>query len=458
MSYNSAIFKRLASSSLCELTDLMRDRVPLPEEDQSSRNRIFDQWKTFWLFLSQVLSVTRTCREALKKAQAWACLEKKKIISSNTSAYCQARLRLKRSYLKKINQKILESFDGNLKKKHMWLGRRVKVVDGSSVSMPDTEENQKYYPQPSGQKKGCGFPVMRIVILFSLHTGAWLNTGFGSLRVHELMIWKKMIKKLDQGDIILADRGFCSFAGYYQLLKMNVDSVMRLHQRRSTGVQKIKKLGKKDWIVKWTKTKSTPKWATKEEWNEYPSSILVRHVQIDIELPGYRTKKITVATTLTDNKKYSKCKITELYRKRWMAELFLRDLKTSMNMEILRCKSPKLILKEITILMIAYNMIRALIFQAAVKNNMDPFRISFKGTIATISQWMPLINALKNHSKKNAMNNMLTILAKDIVPYRPNRLQPRAVKRRRNSYQLLTQPRNIFKEIPHRQKYKKSLT
>ena len=456
---NSIVFNRLASSSLCELSDLVGDRVPSPNKDQSLRNRTFNQWRTFWLFLAQVLSVTQTCREALRKAQAWACIEHRKIISSNTSAYCQARLRLTHAYLKKINKKVIESFDKDLKKNHLWLGRRVKVVDGSSVSMPDTEENQKLYPQPSGQKKGCGFPVMKIVALFSLHTGAWLNTGYASLKVHELMIWQKMLKQLDPGDVILADRAYCSFAGYYQLLKLNIDSVMRLHQRRSKGVKIIEKLGKNDWLVEWTKVKANPKWTTKKKWKKFPPSLLVRHVQINIAIAGYRTKKITVATTLIDNKKYPKHEIAELYRRRWLAELFLRDLKTSMHMDVLRCKSPQLIYKEMTIYMIAYNLIRALILEAALKKKIDPYRISFKGTISTIRQWTPLMASLKNeHEKKNVINNMIKILAMDIVPYRPNRLQPRAVKRRRNSYQLLTKPRNIFMEIPHREKYKKSLT
>jgi hypothetical protein len=397
---NSMIFNHLASSSLCELADLVGDRVPSPDKDQSLRNRIFNQWRTFWLFLAQVLSVTQTCREVLRKAQAWTCIEHRKIISSNTSAYCQARSRLKRSYLKKINKKVVESFDKDLKKDHLWLGRRVKVVDGSSVSMPDTEENQKLYPQPSGQKKGCGFPVMRVVALFSLQTGAWLNSGFGSLKVHESMIWQKMVKQLDPGDVILADRGYCSFAGYYQLLKLNIDSVMRLHQRRSKGVKKIKKLEKNDWLVEWTKVKPNPKWITKKEWKEFPPYLRVRHVQINITIAGYRTKKITVATTLIDNKTYPKQAIADLYRRRWLAELFLRDLKTSMHMDVLRCKSPQLIYKEMTIYMIAYNLIRAIILQTALKKKIDPYRISFKGTVSTIRQWTPLMAALKNKQKK----------------------------------------------------------
>lgn len=269
--------------------------------------------------------------------------------------------------------------------------------------MPDSKENQKIYPQPYGQKIGCGFPVMRIVALFSLHTGAWLNTGYDSLKVHESMIWKRMIKQLDTGDVILADRAYCSFATYHQLMELNVDSVMRLHQRRSKGVKLIKKMGKNDSIVEWKKVKSNPNWITKHEWNQFPPYLRVRYVKINITRNGFRTKNITVATTLLDSKKYPKKEIAELYRKRWSAELFLRDLKTSMHMEMLRCKSPELVHKELHVFMIAYNLIRALMLEAALKNNINPLRISYTGAIYTIRQWAPLIISFKNIKEKKTL-------------------------------------------------------
>ena len=455
----STLFNHLANSSLDELVDIVGHKVPFPKKDKLSRNRIFNQWRIFWLFLSQVLCATQSCREALRKAQAWIYLKHNKIISSNTSAYCQARSRIKNSYLNEINNKVVESFDKKSCQNHLWLGRKVKVVDGSSVSMPDTKENQKLYPQPYGQKKGCGIRVMRIVAMFSLATGALIAFRKGSLNVHERRLWHKMIKHLEKEDVVLADRGFCSLADYWILLQLKVDCVMRLHQRRSKGVKIIKKLGKNDSIVEWKKTQICPKWLTKEEWKTVPASLIVRHVEVNIEIPGFRTRNIIIATTLTDHKNYTKQALADLYRRRWLAELFLRDLKTSMHMDILRCKTPELVHKEITISIIAYNLIRALIWEAAVKKNIDPYRISFSGTISTIRQWAPLLATLRNtQEKKNAIGALFDFIAKDIIPYRPNRQQPRAIKRRKKNYQLLTKPRWEFMEIPHRHQYKKSLS
>jgi len=363
----------------------------------------------------------------------------------------------------------------------LWCGRNVKVVDGSSVSMPDTEENQELYPQPEGQKKGCGFPVMRIVAIFSLATGILLASRKSNLGVSERALWHDMWDCYQENDVVLADRGFCSFADFWMLSKRKVDCVMRLHQKRGKrkgkgkgksegkiedeieikgeGVKIIKKFNKNDWLVQWKKTGNCPKWLTKKEWQQLPQTITVRHVKVNIDIPGFRTRKVIVATTLLDNKKYSTQALAQLYRRRWLAELFLRDMKTTMRMEVLRCKTPNLVHKELTIFIIAYNLIRSLILQAALKKGIDPYCISVAGTIATIRQWAPILATLKHPKEKEALiNSFLELLASDILPGRNSpQIHPRAIKRRPKNYQLLTKPRHEFREIPHRHKYRKNL-
>jgi hypothetical protein len=342
---------------------------------------------------------------------------------------------------------------------HLWYGREVKIVDGSSVSMPDTEENQRLYPQPSGQKEGCGFPVMRLVVNFSLTSGMVLDYRKGDLHVHERTLWRQMWDGYQAGDVVLADCGFCSLADFWLLSERKVDSVMRIHQARKDK-KIIKRFNKNDYLVQWDKGKysDAPNWMTYEQWEQIPQSITVRQVKVTVDLPGVRTKNYTLATTLLDSKKYPPQALADLYRRRWMAELFLKDIKTTMRMDILRCKTPGMIHKELTIFIIAYNLIRSLIWKAALNKGIDPYRISFAGAMATIRQWTPLLATIKGHKKKRRfIESFMEVLAEDIIPTRKRpRREPRAIKRRLNSnYQLLTKPRHEFVEIPHRHRYKK---
>ena len=476
--YLSAFWSRVAGSALCDLVELFGDMVSKPElEDLDTkpnfypRDRVFNQWRTFWMFVGQVLSVDQSCREALRKAQVWLCLnnndynkmnknkKKKENISSNTAAYCKARGRLIQKYMDNVNQEVIEKQQSQVTPDHLWCGKDVKIVDGSSVSMPDTRENQELYPQPSGQKKGCGFPVMRIVVMFSLATGLMLACRKGSLKVSERNLWRRMWNVYRQGDVVLADCGFCSYADYWLLSEKKVDCVMRIHQARKNN-KVIRRFNKNDHLVEWERggASSRPKWLSKEQWEEIPHSMSVRLVNINVDIPGFRTKKIIVATTLLDDKKYPLQAIGQLYLRRWLGELFIRDIKTTMRMNVLRCKSPELVHKELTIFMIAYNFLRSLIWQAALNNGIEHYRISFAGTIATVRQWAPILAASDGYKKKARLfEALMEVLATDLIPIRKEpRREPRAIKRRTNSnYQLLTKPRQEFLEIPHRHKYRK---
>ena len=448
--------RRVLQLPLTQLVKLAKGIVA-PPGDRPGRERVFTSWITFWVFLGQVCSAAPTCREALRHRQAWLRRPKlPKKVSSNTSAYCQARARLPQAHVD-------QAFQGTVKRlnkceKAMGLGRPVRVVDGSSCSMPDTGENQTAYPQPGRQKPGCGFPVMRFVAVFSLATGAVLGTAQGALTVHERILWRQLWDVLKRGDIALADRGFGSYADYYLLLQRGVDSVMRLHQRRSKGVKKRKRLGKGDWLVQWMKTAIRPKWMTPEQWRPLPQTLLVRHVKVNVRIKGFRTKTIIVATTLCDAKAYPPQALADLYRQRWMAELFLRDIKITMRMDVLRCKTPALIQKEFAMHLIAYNLVRALMLQAATRYGKNGFELSLAGALATIRQWAPSIAACPNNQRQAIFHDFLRCIADDGVPKRPNRLEPRARKRRPKNYQLLNNPRSEFHEIQHRNRYAKALS
>lgn len=339
----------------------------------------------------------------------------------------------------------------------LWYGRQVKVVDGTSVSMPDTEENQKEYPQPSGQKKGCGFPVMKLVVSFCLTTGVLLSWRKGSLRVHERELWHKMWEDYERGDVVLADCGFCGFADYWLLQERGIDCVMRLHQARKEK-KIIRRFNKNDRLVQWGKNKR-PNWITEEQWGKIPKEMTVRHVNVNIDIPGFRTKKFVLATTLLDEKKYPREALAALYLRRWKVELFIRDIKTTMRMDILRCKTPRMIQKEITLFVIAYNLIRILIWEAVLEQDVDPFRISVAGTIAIIRQWAPMLARIEERVHRHYLTKkMMEYIGAEILPERDYRKrQPRALKRRMKNFQLMTKPRNEFMEIEHRHKYRKNI-
>jgi hypothetical protein len=449
--------RRLGSAPIDELAGLFGSWLAVDERLAApQRDRLFSPARTFWLFLSQVLAADGSCREVVRKFLAWRALEGLPPASPKTGAYCKARARLPLDDLAGLHRAAGGRVQGLGAQKDRWRGRVVKVADGSSVSMPDTPENQARYPQSRKQKPGCGFPVMTLVAVFSLATGTLLDVAKGTLRVAEQTLLRQLWGLLESGDVLLADRKFCSYADFYFLRLRAVDCVMRNHQRRKTGIEEIKRLSKGDRLIRWLKMKPCPKWLTPQQWQAVPDRLRVREITFCVEIPGFRAETITIATTLLDPKKFPKDAFAELYRMRWMAELFLRDIKSALGMDILRCQTPDMVEKELYMHLIAHNLIRALLLQAAHAHCLSPFRLSFKGTAATVRQWAPIMAAAPNDVRARMYAALLETIARDPVPCRPNRTEPRARKRRPKNYQLLTAPRATFKEIFHRNHYAKA--
>ena len=419
------------------------------------RSRLFTPSRTFWMFLSQVLSQDGSCRETLRGFQAWVSAETGKTTSAKTTAYCKARARLPIAGLKKVSAQIVEKLSMAETPADRWCGRKIKVVDGSSVSMPDTQENQLAWPQPQKSALGCGFPVMRLAAIFSLTSGALISIACGSLHVHERNLLRKIWKHLSPGDVVLADRSFCGYADFFTLAGRGVDSVMRKHQRRGSGSVVLRKLGGNDRLVEWFKTGARPGWLSKKQWAQIPATLIVREITVAVAVKGFRTRSVSIATTLTDHIAFPADAFAELYFRRWRVELYLKDIKASLGMDILRCKTPKMVEKELWMHVIAYNLIRVTIQSAAAVSGVPIERLSFRGTLAALRQWAPVLagNTISNKRRRELFFTMLDYIARDSVPDRPGRTEPRAKKRRGKNYQLLTRPRNIFREIPHRSKY-----
>ena len=412
-----------------------------------SRQRFFPQSLTFWAFLSQVLSPESPCRETVRKVQAWYAARRRPRPGSGTAAYCRARSRLSRDTLLGIHRHTADELQRRVSREQLWCGRHVKVVDGTGVSMPDTPRNQRAFPQPSNQKKGCGFPVAKLVGCFCLASGALLHWAEGTLHVHESQLFRKLFAFFLPGDVVLTDRGFCSFAYIFSLRTAGVDSVMRLHQGRPKDFRNGKRLGPKDRLVTWQKPKQRPRGCTAAEYRRLPDTLTLRLLHLTLSVPGFRTESIVLATTLIDPIAYPAVELAKLYLRRWSVELFFRDIKITLGMDVLRCLTPAMVRKEIVMHAIAYNLIRALMQQAAALYQVPIERLSFKGSVDTLRQWTEMLNVAQDKPREQArlFNQLLQILAEDLVPYRPDRAEPRVRKRRPKAYPLMTHSRRDYR-------------
>jgi hypothetical protein len=411
----------------------------------------------FWLFLAQVLSADRTCRETLCSFLGRLALQGK-TASPGTAGYCKGRRRLPQKDLDERLAGLTRNIRSVYGSSGLWFGHPVKVVDGSSLSMPDTPSNQAVYPQPKSAKPGCGFPVMRITALFGLGTGVLLGLAQGALRIHERTLFRSLWNLLERRDVLLADRGFCSYADLCLLRDRGVDAVMRNHPRRHPRRNRCKRLGRNDYLVRWLKPQIRPDWVDPALWDRLPDTLLLRQITFSTRLRCFRTRSVTLVTTLLDAERFPTSAFPDLYRRRWQAELFLRDIKITVGMDILRCKTPDMIHKELTMHLIAYNLIRLTILEAAAEHETSYVGLSFKGTLSAVRQWAPNFLAAPPTLLPFLWKQLLRCVAADGLPHRPNRLQPRARKRRPKNYQLLTGPRHLFKETPHRSKYTKTLS
>ena len=327
----------------------------------------------------------------------------------------------------------------------LWHGRVVKSVDGSSASMPDTIENQRVFPQPSGQKKGCGFPVVAFVGVFCLATGAAIAISVGKWYQHDLALFHLLRHVFEFGDIMLADRGFCSYAEMGLFSKRGVDVVMRLHQARKPDFRRGRVVGISDHIVTWEKPIQRPSGLRKKDFKSLPSAMEVREVRYDLVANGFRPLSITLATTLLDPGKYPAEDLAALYFRRWEIEVDFCHIKITMGMDVLRGRTPDIVRKEIWTHLIAYNLIRSLMWEASKTRGVSPLRISFKGSIQQVAARSDLYSVSGSVRKRTVFDSLLDSIADQLVPFRPFRVEPRVRKRRPKNYRLMTRPRAELK-------------
>jgi hypothetical protein len=377
-------------------TDVLSGEIvsqALPAIGTCWNDRIFTPLVTLWVFLGQVLSADHSCRAAVARLIAHRVSQGLRPCSSETGAYCQARKRLPERFFSTTAWRVGQSLDASVDSQWLWKGRRVYLFDGSTVSMPDTAENRKEYPLTYNQKPGTGFPVARIAAIISLSCGAILKLGicrYAGKGQSELGLLHKLWDMFRRGDVLVADRLMCAWTEMVMLQQRGVDCVFRLTSHRTADFRRGMRLGKYDHIVKWMKpTKSRS--IDRKTYDALPEFLVVRECRIRIEQPGYRVRCLVIATTLLDADEYTKDDLAQTYRARWHEELDLRSIKITMQMDLLRCKTPELVRKEIWTHVLAYNLIRTIIAQTASQHRILPRSVSFKATIQFLRAFQPVI-------------------------------------------------------------------
>lgn len=406
--------------------------------------------RTLWTFLLQVLHPDCSCRASVAMALAeQAAAGSGPGMSADPSAYSQARGRLPTDVLRQCMHTAARTVRQAVGDAYLWFGRRVWLVDGTRCSMPDTPSLQRAFGQPDGQQPGCGFPVATLTALFCWATGAVLDVAIGPYRDSELRLWRCLWTSLRPGDLIVGDRFYCSYADLGGLIRRGCDAVCRLHQRRKVDWRGGRKLGPDDRLAQWERPAKHARGhnVSVRQWWRLPETLDVRLIRGVVGTPGFRTRQIIVATTLTDPIAYPAGTILELYGDRWTVELRLRDIKTTLGMDLLRGKSPSMVRKEIYMHLLAYNLIRPLMVCAAITHGRDLHRLSFAGTVQHTDAVLPYLHLYAGTSRGDRLVGLLlNWIAHDTVPDRPGRAEPRARKRRPKKYALLNRPRQQMRQ------------
>jgi hypothetical protein len=443
----------LRAATLSQLEDRFAAAVPaglFPKApaQANSRDRVYTRRRTFWCMLWQCFHPGASGREVVRQLQALFRLHGGPALSPEDGAYCRAKKRLPESEFSQALAATARVADAAAPPLSLLRGRPIKVVDGSTATLPDTPKNRAAYPPL--QSPPPNFPLMRLVVLFSLVSGAILTVAQGNLHVAELPLLHLLFASLVRGDIVLGDRGFGNFVLLALLQQQGVDFIGRC-ARRVDGRCRQKRLGKNDWLVVWQKGPTVSRWLPLAAWMGLPVELTVRVVRGSVVQKGFRVRQVTLVTTLLDPQLYPAAEILQAYVRRWRLEMCLDDLKTTLGMEMLRSRTPAMAHKELWMRLIGHNLIRWVMAQAARAHGVGLERISFKGSLDGLRQFTQAMAQARSKKKRGELwEELLRIVAVDAVPDRPGRREPRAVKRKRNKYPRLSAPRGVFRDRPKR--------
>jgi len=441
------IYRRLQQADELPFSDLLKpERVArvLTKLGVEFRERVYTPIATLWMFLSQILSADHSCQDAVARLLLWRVARGKSQCSTETTSYCEARQRLPKELISQLTRDVAGDMQRQAEQQWLWKGRPVKIVDGSTATMPDTPANQAAYPQNSEQQPGVGFPIARLVVVISLATAAVLDATIAATvgkKTGETTLFRGLLGIFQAGDVLLGDRLFASFRELATCLMRGVDVVAGQHGTRRTDFRRGRWLGTLDHVVTWQRPRFNKDRFTQAQWEQLPLELQVRELRYQVTQPGFRVAKITIVTTLLDPVAYPANELAALYRERWHCELDLRSLKSSLQMGHLRCKTPEMVEKEIWTHLLAYNLIREAAAEAAHRHDLLPRRLSFQGAVQLINAFAPYL-PLYPARRERLWQDMLAALATIQVGDRPDRIEPRKLKKRKSKYTYLTRPRS----------------
>ena len=424
----------------------------LNEHGIKYRDRVFSPVTTVWGFLSQALSDDHSCRDAVSRIIAHRAANGLGVCSPNTASYCDARGRIAVGVLRTLARRTARELQAGAVESWMWNGRSVFIADGSHVSMPDTPENRATYPQPVVQQPGIGFPLARVTVLLSLATGACHDLAiapYAGKGTGETTLLRQMYDSLSPGDVIVADALFDNYFLACELRERGIELVARVQAER-VGSQTVENRSDCD-IILWQRP-NKPRGMTGEQYRRYPKSLLMRQVTVDAHDKNNRAEQFKVITTILDAS-VGGAQIGELYERRWDGEVDIRSIKSTMQMDVLRCKTPEMVHKEIWAHLLAYNLLRTAMAVAAAEVGIEPRHVSFKGAKQAVTAFAPKIEAARPAARPALIDALLVVIAYHRVGDRPGRWEPRARKRRPKPGARLNQARAEAKLPANRSKW-----
>ena len=407
-------------------------------------NSLYNPITVLWLFLSQVIHANPTLAATVECFLAWRLARGMSPCAADTGAYARARQRLPEVLLALLTRHTGREAERAAPGEWRWLDRVVKLFDGSTLSMPDTPENQDAFPQSRTQAPGIGFPLVRIGVLFSLAVGTVLELGIrrwaGKFQ-SELAMLRDMIPSLQAGEVVLTDRYLCSYMEIALLLRQGADYVGRMHAQRNVDFRHGKRLGPCDHVVQWSRP-PRPDWMSPEDYAAMPEPSRSASFASGSPAGAIARERSSSPPRCSTRSSSRRPKSPSCIRLRWEAEINLRSLKIVMNMDVLRCQTPDMVRKEIWAHLLAYNLIRTVIAQAAARHGKHPRQISFARAMRTLEAFRPAIARVPREQLVRLYAHMLTAIASHEIGNRPDRLEPRVRKRRPKPYKLMTKPRN----------------
>jgi hypothetical protein len=404
---------------------------------------VFTPQLTTWAFIGQYLAAKRTCLAAVTRVIVLLIALQREPCSAKTSAYCKARAKLPEKFLRRLTYQVGNGVEDEAPDRWRWHKRRTLLVDGFETILDDTPANQAAYPQSTSQQPGLGFPMMRVVVFLAFATAVVVGAAMGPYagkETGETALFRELLDQVRAHDLMVADRYYCSYFMIALLQQRGADVAFRLHQRRNYDFRRGERLGRNDHVVVWYRPER-PDWMDEATYATMPEVLIVREVRFNIDEPGCRSRQVIVATTLTNSREYSHTDIADLYHQRWHVELDIRAIKETLGMDMIHCKSPAMSRKALWANLLGYNLVRKVAAQAALTNGLAPRQISFAGAKDTLEGFCEMLYACGDDRRAAVCRELFIAIATHVVGDRPDRVEPRRLKRRHDKYQHLGVPR-----------------